>query len=77
MSSKYLYLLTLLGLVLSGWGGGMISVGYIIGDVNPINTINAFGLIILGLGLAITIATIRGIKKDLVNGDLEVTEEID
>ena len=55
----------------------MISVGYMIGDTNPINTINAFGLIILGLGLAITIATIRGIKKDLVNGDLEVTEEID
>ena len=55
----------------------MISVGYMIGDVNPINTINAFGLIILGLGLAITIVTIRGIKKDLVNGDLEVTEELD
>ncbi len=55
----------------------MLSVGYMIGDTNPINTINAFGLIILGLGLAITIVTIRGIKKDLVNGDLEVTEELD
>lgn len=51
------------GLGLMSWGGGMLSVGYLIGDSNPINTVNAFGLIVSGLGFAITIKSLSVLKK--------------
>ena len=38
---------SLLGLVLSGWGGGMVSVHYLIGNSFPINSINAVGKLII------------------------------
>lgn len=63
MKASQTILLPLLGLLFMGWGGGMLSVGYMIGDTNPINTINAFGLIITGLGLAITIKCLSIFKK--------------
>lgn len=67
MNLKKQYSFGLLGLVLAGWGGGMVSVNYMIG-APVINTINALGLIVLGLGLAITIKMLSTIKKI----DLEV-----
>jgi len=53
----------ILGMILMAWGGGMLSVGYMIGDQNPINTVNAFGLIIAGLGFAITIKSLSVLKS--------------
>ena len=52
----------ILGMICMAWGGGMLSVGYMIGDTNPINTVNAFGLIIAGLGFAITIKSLSVLK---------------
>lgn len=52
----------IIGLILVAWGGGMLSVHYLIGNDNPINTINAFGLIITGLGFAIMIKSLAVIK---------------
>lgn len=63
-------ILPLIGLALISWGGGMLSVGYLIGSLNPINTVNALGLIITGLGFAITIKSLSVIKKYI-----EVVEE--
>lgn len=60
----------ILGCVLAAWGGGILSVGYIVGDTNPINTINAFGLILAGLGMAIIIKSLSILKKYI-----EVVEE--
>ena len=59
---KHTFLLMLFGLVVSGWGAGIISVHYIIGNSSPINTVNAVGIIIAGIGLVITIGTIRKLK---------------
>lgn len=56
-------ILPLIGLALISWGGGMLSVGYLIGSMNPINTVNAFGLIIAGLGFAITIKSLSILKN--------------
>lgn len=51
------------GMILMAWGGGMLSVHYIIGNTSPLNTINAFGLIIAGLGFAITIKSLSVLRK--------------
>jgi hypothetical protein len=53
----------ILGSAIASWGGGMLFVGFMIGDTNPINTVNAFGLILAGLGLAITIKSLSVLKK--------------
>ena len=63
MKLKHQYSISLIGLIMVGWGGGMISVGYMIGQSTPINSINAIGLIIAGLGFAIVIKTLSTIKK--------------
>ena len=63
MKLKHQYLLSLVSLVISGWGGGMVFVGWMIGNTNPINTPNAIGLILVGLGLAIMIKTLSTIRK--------------
>lgn len=57
---------------MSGWGAGIISVHYLIGNTSPINSINAIGLLIAGIGLAITIVSFSFIKG---NWDFEVIEE--
>jgi hypothetical protein len=72
MSLKRNYLLSLLGLVLSGFGGGMISVHYIIGNSSPINSINALGLVVAVIGMGITIVTLSKLKG---KWDFEVIEE--
>lgn len=59
---KHYYLLSLLGFVLSGFGGGMISVHYIIGNSSPINSINALGLVVAVIGMGITIASLSKLK---------------
>jgi len=72
MKLKHQYLFSLAGLILIGWGAGMLSVGYMIGVTNPINSINAIGLILAGLGFAIFIKMLSLIKRiDIEIGDPE------
>jgi len=52
----------MLGLVLTGWGAGMISVHYFIGNSSPINTVNAVGLIIAVIGFGLTIVSLNKLK---------------
>lgn len=72
MSLKHNYLLSLVGLVMTGWGAGMISVHYIIGNSSPINSINAIGLLIAVIGMGITIVTLAKLKG---SWSFEVIEE--
>lgn len=68
MKLKHQYAIAFIGLIMAGWGAGMISVHYIIGNSSPINTINALGLIIAFTGLSIvikTLSTLKGIKLEL------------
>lgn len=62
----------MLGLVLTGWGAGIISVHYIIGNSSPINSINAVGLIVAMIGFTLTIASLIKMKGIL---DFSVIEE--
>ena len=62
MKLKHNYVLSLLGLVLTGFGAGILSVHYIIGNSSPINSINAIGLIISVIGMGLTIVTLSKLK---------------
>lgn len=62
----------MLGLVLIGWGAGIISVHYIIGNSSPINSINGVGLIVTMIGFGLTIASLIKMKDVL---DFSVVEE--
>ena len=52
----------LLGLVVSGWGAGVLSVHYLIGNAYPLNSINAVGILFLGVGLGMTLYGIIKLK---------------
>jgi len=62
ISLKKSFLLVLIGLVIAGWGGGILSVHYIIGNSSPINSINAIGMGLIVVGLAVTIKSLSVIK---------------
>ena len=62
MKFKHKFLTALIGLVTSGWGAGIISVHYMIGNSSPLNSINAIGLIIAVVGLGITIGSFAALK---------------
>lgn len=66
------FLTSLLGLVLSGWGAGMVSVHYLIGNSSPINSINAVGLTIAVIGMGMAIVSLSKLKG---SWDFEVIEE--
>jgi hypothetical protein len=68
MKLKHQYAIAFIGLIMAGWGAGMISVHYLIGNSSPINSVNAVGLIIAFTGLAIvikTLSTLKGIKLEM------------
>ncbi len=52
----------IIGLILVAFGFGVLTTTHIIAPANPINTVNAFGFIISGLGLAIMIKSLSTIK---------------
>ena len=62
MNIKYSYLLSILGFVLTGWGAGMISVHYVIGNSSPINSVNAIGLLLAVIGMGIVIVSLSKLK---------------
>ncbi len=72
MTIRYIFPILMLGLVLTGWGAGIISVHYIIGNSSPINSINAVGLIIAMIGFGLTIISLTKMKTVL---DFKVVEE--
>jgi len=72
MNIKYSYLLSILGFVMSGWGAGMISVHYVIGNSSPINSINALGLLLAVIGMGIVIVSLSKLKGQW---SFEVIEE--
>ena len=67
-SSKYI-LVPLLGLLLIGWGGGILSVGYLLG-VSGQSNINWLGFAVAFVGMILTITSLSVIKKFV-----EVVEE--
>lgn len=62
MNIKYSYLLSIIGFVLTGWGAGMVSVHYLIGNSSPINTVNAVGLAVAMIGMGILIPALTKLK---------------
>lgn len=63
MNPKYALLIPISGMILSGWGGGILSVGYLIGATNPINSINALGLTLAVIGMAMIIISLSKLKR--------------
>lgn len=72
MKFKHRFLTSLAGLLTTGWGAGIISVHYLIGNSSPINSVNAIGLVIAVIGMGITIASFSSMKGQW---DFEVIEE--
>lgn len=72
MKFKHRFLASLVGLITSGWGAGIISVHYLIGNSSPINSINGVGLIIAIIGMGITITAFSSMKGQW---DFEVIED--
>lgn len=72
MKFQHRFLTALIGLVLSGWGAGIISVHYLIGNSSPINYINGIGLLIAIIGMGITITSFSSMKGQW---NFEVIEE--
>ena len=72
MGLRYIFPILMLGLVLIGWGAGMVSVHYLIGNSSPINSVNAVGLIVSMIGFALTISSLIKMKGVL---DFKVVEE--
>ena len=72
MKLKHQYFVSVIGIVLSSYGSGWVMLSTFLG-VPLISTVNAIGLIIAGLGLAIVIKTLSTINKI----ELIVEEEID
>jgi len=62
MKLKHQYLFGLIGLVFASFGAGMLFLSIILG-ISSISTINAFALIIIGLGFAMMIKLLSTIKK--------------
>lgn len=65
----------MLGMAIGMFGGGWLALSIALGIPN-LSTVNAFGVILSGLGLAIIIKTLSTIKKiDLIIEEVEEEEE--
>lgn len=62
MKLKHQYLFGLVGLVITSFGAGMLFLSIIL-NISSISTVNAFALIMIGLGFAMMIKLLSTIKK--------------
>ena len=65
MNLKLTLLIPITGMVLAGWGAGILSVGYIIGATNPLNSVNALGLLLTVVGLSMVIISLSKLRRIL------------
>jgi hypothetical protein len=75
MKLKYQYALSMIGIALGSFGTGWLVLSKSLG-IQDLSNVNAFGLIVTGLGLAILIKTLSTIKKiDLIIEEVDEDDE--